>query len=119
VIKFIQFLNLCGLIAGVLGSFFWFYSLTTAPSSYTLVNPLEEGKVGICVNGQNVVAGYGGGLEISDDRCPKDPNTGPVLQVKAERPVLAYWSMRLIALGFLLQLPGALLALFRDSLAPR
>ena len=112
-IKFIQILNLLGLIAGVLGSFFWFYSLTTVPSSYTFVNPLEEGTVGICVNGQNIVAGYGGGLVIGDAPCPKDPNTGPVLQVKAERPLLAYWSMRLIGVGFLLQLPGAVLALVR------
>jgi hypothetical protein len=114
VIKFIPpFLNLCGLIAGILGSFFWFYSLTTTSSSYTLVNPLGGGKIGICVNGQNVVAGYGGDLVISNDHCPEDPNAGPVLQVKAERPRFNYWSIRLIGLGFFLQLPSAFMALFR------
>jgi hypothetical protein len=85
------------------------------PSSYTLVNPLSEKTVGICVNGQSVVAGYGGGLVLSDDHCPKDPNAGPVLQVKAARPFFAKWAMPLIGFGFVLQFLSALMALFRRS----
>jgi hypothetical protein len=102
-------LNLLGLISALVGSFFWLYTLTIQPSAFTLVSTGEK-TVGICLKGKLVVAGFGGPLVLSDDPCPQDSKTGPIVQVTANRPLMAKWIMPLIALGFGLQLPSAIYA---------
>lgn len=115
--RFFAVLNLLGLVAGIIGSFFWYYSLTIKPSSYTAVKPISGEAVGICIDGQLITSGYGGALVVSkDDPCPKgaDGDKGQLLQVASEHPFMSAWAMRLIGIGFLFQVPSALMTILRS-----
>jgi hypothetical protein len=67
--RFWAFLNLAGLICGVMGALFLFYSLALKPSNFRLVK-VGDKKLAICLDNKVVVAGYGGPLVVSDDACP-------------------------------------------------
>jgi hypothetical protein len=102
-------LNLLGWTCSVLGGLFLFYSLTFEPSHFRLVKTGEE-ALAMCLDGRKVTGGFGGELVVSEDPCPNMDQTGPTLQVTANRPQLAHWSVGLIIGGFAMQLPAAILA---------
>jgi hypothetical protein len=108
--KLLAILNLVGLMADVVGGFFWYYSLVPKASAFKMVKS-SGGILSICLDGKKVVGGWGGPLVLSDEPCPEGEGSGPVLlQVATERPTMAKLAMPLIGLGFLLQLPAAVLA---------
>lgn len=104
-------LNLAGLILSVSGGLILTYSLTFKPSHYRLVKT-REGNVAICLDNKLVQSGYGGPLIATDYPCPDMETTGPTLQVVANRPRLSRFGFPLLFLGFVLQLPAAVCAVF-------
>jgi hypothetical protein len=109
--RFFAVMNLLGLVCSVIGGLFLFYSLTFKPSHFRLVKTGDK-KLAMCLDGQTVTGGYGGDLVVSDDPCPHMEETGPTLQVTADRPKIANWGIPLVVLGFILQLPAAVVAVF-------
>ena len=103
-------LNLVGLLGGVLGGLLLFYSFTLKASNFSLIK-VADGQLAICMDGKVVVAGFGGPLVIGDDKCPSVTGAGPTPQVVADRPTFAKWGVWLVILGFLFQVPAAVVAL--------
>lgn len=62
----------------------------------------------ICHDDEKVVAGFGGPL-IPAGACPASElkNTGATPQLVAHHPAFAAWGVRLLIVGFLLQIPLA------------
>ena len=108
--RFFAFLNIVGLLGGVLGGLFLFYSFTLRASNFSL-DKVRDKEVAICMDGRVVVAGFGGPLVVSDDACPDVKGAGLTPQVVSDRPTLAKWGVVLVILGFLLQIPAASVAL--------
>jgi hypothetical protein len=107
-------LNLLGLLSGVLGGLCWYYSLVIEPSPFTLVKVADK-QFAMCLDGKVIQAGYGGPLIATEEACPNVQGTGPTLQVVTERPKMANWAIPLIVLGFILQVPAALLAVLASK----
>jgi hypothetical protein len=104
-------LNLLGVISSFVGALLLTYALTMTSLNYKLVETKEHG-VAICLNDKLVASGFGGGIIMSDDPCPQaiGPSRAPVIE--AERPAFFAWGLRLLWVGFFLQLPAAFLATF-------
>jgi hypothetical protein len=107
--------NLLGLILGVAGGVLLTLSLSLKTSHYRFVETERTGKpeVVICHDNKEVVAGYGGGL-VTNDACPKSigPSEAPVIETNDENR--AVWGLRLVIIGFVLQLPAAIVEAFRS-----
>ncbi len=103
-------LNLIGLVYSVVGGLLLAYALTLKPSNFRLVKTGEK-ELAICLDNRTVVAGYGGPLVVSDDPCPDLKGTGPTAEITANRPRVAHLGLLLIIVGFVLQLPNAVVAI--------
>jgi hypothetical protein len=110
-VKFFALINLIGLVCGITGSVLLLFSFTLRPSNYSLTETSDH-RVAICLNGRVVASGYGGPLGVTDEGCPEG-GVAPVIE--ADRPAFARWGLRLILLGFALQVPSALLPFRRDN----
>jgi hypothetical protein len=100
-------LNLVGLVASVVGSCLLVYALTLRPTNFRLVQTSENGMA-LCLGDKAVQAGYGGPLTVTDEPCPDTQHTGPMPEVLTNHPAMTTWGIRLILIGFLLQVPAAL-----------
>lgn len=100
-------LNLVGLSCGLVGGILLFFSLTLEPTEFRLVRT-STGDMALCLKDKKVATGYGGPLGVSDEPCPNWQDTGPTVQVKADRPGYVPWGLALIVFGFILQLPSAI-----------
>jgi hypothetical protein len=102
--------NVMGLLFGLIGGILLFYSLTPRASNYKLVEKNDH-DVAICLNDKVVATGYGGPLRVTDETCPEGIMPSVAAVIEADHPAFVSWGMGLIIVGFLLQLPAALIAL--------
>jgi hypothetical protein len=98
--------NLVGLCCAALGSIFLVYALELTPSPYRLIKG-SGNTVIICLDDRQIVAGYGGELGPSSDKCPAIKGTGPAPQIVANHSGLASWGLWLVIAGFVCQVPAA------------
>ncbi len=109
-VKLLAALNLLGVISSFVSAILLTYALTITSSNYKLVETLDH-KVAICLNDKLVSSGFGGGIAATAEPCPPSigPSRAPVIE--AENPRFFKCGLRLLWIGFLLQLPAAFLAL--------
>lgn len=103
--------NLVGLSCGLVGGLLLVYALTLKPSQFRLVET-SDGNMALCLKDKRVATGYGGPLGVTDEPCPEWQHTGPTAEVVTEKPAYVPWGVRLIIIGFVLQLPAAIAALW-------
>lgn len=101
--KFFAVINVLGLICGVVGGLLLFCSLPLKKSNYQLTETSDH-RVAFCLNGKLIASGYGGPLGPGDEPCPPGGVT-PVIE--ADRPAFVPWGLSLIIVGFVLQVPSA------------
>jgi hypothetical protein len=96
-------LSVIALFCNFVGSLFLIFTLSITPSSFRQVDN-GHGQIAICVSGQTVMAGWGGGFVLSGDACPGWDNAKPTAQLAFQRNGFLWTGMALSVVGFLLQL---------------
>jgi hypothetical protein len=116
--RFWAICNLIGLIGGFVGGILLVLALEVIPSDFRLIHPREGGGVALCLGDRLVQNGYGGPLVTTDEPCPPWKSAGPIAQINVHKPAYAYIGLRLVILGFILQVPAAITALTETRVRP-
>lgn len=103
-------LNLIGLAFTFFGSIGVIESLTQRTTEFRLVQT-KDGGMALCDKEKKVDSGYGGPLIVSQEACPDITTTGRLPEIVADHPAVLNAGIALIIVGFILQIPFAVIAL--------
>jgi hypothetical protein len=105
-------LNLLGLLCSAVAGVLLLYAIPLERTNYRLVETKTH-EVSICFSEKKVVAGYGGPLVAGDEPCPSGigPSVTPAIQY--EHPSFVTWGLLALVIGFVLQVPAGICAIWR------